>query len=256
MKLKPKYVEKPWGRTSLPPAFQPPRGRRIGELWFEVPEQPLLAKYLFTSERLSVQVHPDDAEAKARGLPRGKSECWYILEADERATLALGLTREVSAQELRDAATTGEIVDLLNWLPVTRGDFFYVEPGTIHAIGGGISLLEFQENCDVTYRMYDYGRPRELHLDDAIAVASRCPYPERLHRKVREDEDCTLVEGPKFTLVHSHGDALQQRDRWVMPLAGSATCGCHVAEPGECLFVRAGESVSTSGGRLLIGAGS
>ena len=91
MKLERRYVEKPWGRTELPPMFDPPAGERIGEVWFtDGAELPLLAKYIFTSERLSIQVHPDDAQAHARGLPAGKSECWYILDAEPGATLGLG----------------------------------------------------------------------------------------------------------------------------------------------------------------------
>src|SRR5205823_13170573 len=109
-------------------------------------------------------------QARARGLPRGKSECWYILEAEPGAVLGLGLTREAAADELRAAALDGSIEELISWRPVRAGDFISVPPGTIHAIGAGISLLEIQQNADVTYRLYDYGRPRELHLDDGIAV--------------------------------------------------------------------------------------
>ncbi len=179
MKLQRQYVEKPWGRTELPPMFDAPKDQRIGEVWFTGgADLPLLAKYIFTSERLSVQVHPDDEQARARGLPHGKTECWYILEADPGSTLGLGLKREVSAEELRSAALDGSIEGLLDWRTVQPGDFFLVPPGTIHAIGGGLSLIEFQQNADVTYRLYDYGRPRELHLDDAVDVACRAPYRE------------------------------------------------------------------------------
>src|SRR5690348_12309480 len=108
MKLDRRYVEKPWGRTQLPAIFDSPAGKRIGEIWFTGPgDQPLLVKYLFTSERLSVQVHPNDEQARARGLERGKSECWYILEAEPGATLGLGLKRDASAEELRAAALDG-----------------------------------------------------------------------------------------------------------------------------------------------------
>jgi mannose-6-phosphate isomerase len=172
MKLDRRYVEKPWGRTQLPAIFDAPTGKRIGEIWFTADgEQPLLVKYLFTSERLSIQVHPDDEQARARGLTQGKSECWYILDAEPGATLGLGLKSAISAADLRSAALDGSIEQQMNWRPVRAGDFFMVPPGTIHAIGGGISLLEFQQNSDVTYRLYDYGRPRELHLEDPVSVA-------------------------------------------------------------------------------------
>src|SRR4051794_24931290 len=114
MKLGVRYVEKPWGRTLLPPIFRPPAGQRIGEIRFGDDEAlPLLAKYLFTSEKLSVQVHPDDEEAEQRGLPRGKTECWYILQAEEGASIGLGLRDELTHDELRSAALDGSIVDAI-----------------------------------------------------------------------------------------------------------------------------------------------
>jgi len=246
-KLSAHLVEKPWGRTELPPPFGDTGGRRIGELWFDGPaDAPLLAKYIFTSERLSIQVHPNDEQARARGLPRGKSECWFIVDAEPDATIGLGLVREMDADELRGAALDGSIEQLLDWRPVAAGDFFYVPAGTIHAIGGGISLLEFQQNSDVTYRLYDYGRPRELHLDDALAVADRGRYPDGLRRKVSPDEDAVLVDGAQFRLVHNHSDAMADRTRWVMPLAG--------AQSGECLLFQPGERFESDGARVLIGA--
>ena len=101
--------------------FDPPAGERIGEVWFtDGADLPLLAKYIFTSEKLSVQVHPNDEQARARGLARGKSECWYILEAEPGATLGLGLTRAIDSEELRAAALDGSIEQLMDWRPVTR----------------------------------------------------------------------------------------------------------------------------------------
>ena len=256
MKLERRFVEKPWGRTELPPMFDAAAGKRIGEVWFTAAdEQPLLAKYLFTSERLSIQVHPNDDQARARGLKSGKSECWYILDAEPGATLGLGLKREVSADELRSAALDGSIEALIDWRPVRAGDFYMVPSGTIHAVGGGISLLEFQQNADVTYRLYDYGRPRELHLDDAIAVARRAYYPEELAQHLSPSERRTLVDGPHFTLVHTDRDTLQDRKRWIMPLDGEVQCGDDVAAAGDCLLVDAGERFEAHG-RMLIGAKS
>jgi mannose-6-phosphate isomerase len=255
VKLSARYVEKPWGRTRFPPAFSPPSGERIGEIWFTgAADAPLLAKYLFTSERLSVQVHPGDEQARRRGLARGKTECWYVLDAEQGATIGLGLRRELTADELRSAALDGSIVEKMDWRPVEAGDFLYVPPGTIHAIGGGISLLEFQQNSDVTYRLYDYGRPRELHLDDAIAVARRNAYPEHLARHVDGQEDAVLIDGPVFTLVHAHGDRLEDRTRWILPLSGTVRSGGQTAVAGECLLVAAGEQAQADDARLLIGA--
>ena len=258
MKLERKFVEKPWGRTELPKTFGDTGGRRIGEIWFtDGGDLPLLVKYIFTSERLSIQVHPNDEQAHARGLPSGKEECWYILHAEPGATLGLGLKHEVTAEVLRAAALDGSIEDLMDWRPVQAGDFFYVPAGTVHAIGGGLSLLEFQQNADVTYRLYDYGRPRELHLDDGIAVVRPQPYAEDRASRVASDEPAVLVSGPLFSLVQAvDGDAAAEtgnRRRWVMPLDGEVRAGGATAGSGECLLVEAGEEVDLGNGRVLVG---
>lgn len=254
MKLERRYVEKPWGRTELPAIFDASAGKRIGEVWFTGGgEQPLLVKYLFTGERLSIQVHPNDEQAQARGLPRGKSECWYIIDAEPAATLGLGLTHEVSKDELRTASLGGSIEQLMNWRPVRAGDFFMVPAGTIHAIGAGISLLEFQQNSDVTYRLYDYGRPRELHLDDGIEVARPERYLDSLAQHLSFGELRTLVEAPQFTLALTDRDTLDDRERWIIPLEGTARAGNENAGAGDCLVVAPGERVEIEG-RMLVGA--
>ena len=121
-------VEKVWGREELPPPFGSGASGRIGEIWFEPPQEldGLLAKYLFTSEKLSVQVHPP-----------GKDECWLVLDCEEGASLAVGFEREFPADALRQAALDGSIEAMLRWHPVTPGDFVYLPAGTVHAIGGG-----------------------------------------------------------------------------------------------------------------------
>jgi len=255
MKLERLYVEKPWGRTDLPPMFGAPACKRIGEVWFTGGgDLPLLAKYIFTSERLSIQVHPNDEEARERGLKEGKSECWTIVDAVPGARLGLGLKRGVSKDELRSAALDGSIEALMDWRPVRSGDFIFVPSGTIHAIGAGISLLEFQQNSDVTYRLFDYGRPRELHLDDGIAVSKPLPFPADLVQHLSVGEERILVDGPHFTLIQSNEDALQDRLRWIIPLAGEVRCGNELANAGDCLLAQANERVEAFGARLLIGA--
>jgi mannose-6-phosphate isomerase len=254
MKLERKYVEKPWGRDELPAMFDAPASKRIGEVWFTgAGDKPLLVKYLFTSERLSIQVHPSDEEARARRLCRGKSECWYILDAEPDATLGIGLNQQLSASALRAAALDGSIEKLMHWHRVRAGDFFLIPPGTIHAIGGGISLLEFQQNSDATYRLYDYGRPRELHIEDAVAVANASPYPASLRQHLSPEEQRMLVDGPAFVLLHTCQDALHQSERWVIPLEGEIRSNGDHALPGECLFVPAGATVECDG-RMFIGA--
>jgi mannose-6-phosphate isomerase len=260
VKLGTELVEKPWGRDTLPAMFGGGEaGRRIGEVWFTgAGDLPLLAKYIFTSERLSIQVHPSEMQARDMAVEGGKHECWLILDAEPGATIGIGLVREVSGEELRAAALDGSIEELVDWRPVQAGDFFYVQSGTVHAIGAGVSLLEYQQNGGVTFRLYDYGRPRELHLDQAIAVARPEPYPADLVRKVCAEEDLVLVDGPIFSLLQvvpgGDGAALNDRRRWVLPLDGTITAGDQHASAGECLLVERGELLELNGARVLIGA--
>lgn len=235
-----KLVEKPWGCDTLPAPFAAPAGTRIGEIWFEPPPEldALLAKYLFTSEALSVQVHPDDARAP-QGT-RGKEECWLVLDAEPGARLAIGFQRAVSEDELRAAAQDGSVEELLAWHPVRRGDFFYLPAGTVHAIGAGVTIAELQQNSDVTYRLYDYGRPRELHLDEALQVADRDVYadPRRCH--VAPDQVVTLVDGPHFRLdqvVGEPDDAIRShfgKPLMILPLEGKVTIGGDTIGAGGC----------------------
>jgi mannose-6-phosphate isomerase len=198
-----KTVEKPWGKDELPAPFEAPEGKRIGEIWFEPPAQmpQLLIKYLFTSEKLSVQCHPSDVQTEAKGLGRqGKEECWLVIDAEPGAVLGIGFERHVSADEMRAAALDGSIERLLTWHEVKPGDFFYIPANTVHAIGGGCSIIEIQQNSDITYRLYDYGRPRELHLEEGIAVAKGEPYDMACHKQVPNGASASLVAGPYFRL--------------------------------------------------------
>jgi mannose-6-phosphate isomerase len=260
MKLKQHHVEKPWGRESIPQAFGPTNGKRIGEIWFESPtgsDLPLLTKYIFTNERLSIQVHPSDQQARERGLPRGKSECWYILDAEPNARLGLGLTDELSADELRQVAIDGRIEQFMDWRKVAPGEFYFIPPGTIHAIGAGITLLEFQQNVDVTYRLFDYGRPRELHLDDGIAVSKTDPYPERLMRRADAPTDTILLDGPEFSVVRaSRPDGIPASidacRRWVMPIAGQVAVGDELTGPGECIVIEPAAAMEFANGTIAL----
>jgi len=238
-------VEKPWGRHSLWPGFADPGADRapVGEIWFQTPGDSapdLLIKYLFTSEKLSVQVHPNDAQAQARGLPRGKDECWVILDAEPDSTIALGTREPVDRETLRRAAQDGSIEQLLDWKPVKAGDFFYSASGTIHAIGEGITLIEVQQNSETTYRLYDYGRPRELHLDEGLAVADPRPFvPHPIPGKVADDRTI-LVEGPKFVLERWPGGHRMVRlaegqTGWLVPVTGGGVVDGVSFRAGECL---------------------
>jgi mannose-6-phosphate isomerase len=133
-------------------------------------EFPLLLKLLAPREKLSLQVHPDDASAQLKGFPRGKTECWYVLDAVPGAVIALGLKDGVDDAAVRQAVDAHTMEEMMQWLPVKQGEMIFVDAGTVHAIGPGVTLLETQQTSDITYRLYDYARPRELHVDDALRV--------------------------------------------------------------------------------------
>lgn len=261
-KLEMHRVEKPWGRHKLGLGFQDPApgGEPVGEIWFKAPgdDTPdLLVKYLFTSEKLSVQVHPDDAQAQARGLPRGKDECWVLLDAEPDSTIALGTLAPMDADELRSAALDGSIEHKLDWKPVRAGDFYYSASGTVHAIGAGITLIEIQQNSETTYRLYDYGRPRELHLEDGVAVSDARPFvappaPGRI-----ADDRTILVDGPKFALERWTGGqrivTLPAGSKgWFVPVTGSGIADGIAWAAGDCLtFEGVVELTATDGADLL-----
>lgn len=237
-----RMVAKVWGRDHLPPPFCAPAGERIGEIWFEPPPElsQVLVKYLFTSEKLSVQVHPSDGQALQGEA--GKEECWLVLDAEPDASLAIGFEREVSPQEIAAAARDGSIEHLLTWHPAKTGDLFYLPAGTVHAIGPGLSLVEVQQNSDTTFRLYDYGRPRELHLERGLAVAQGVPYPSEHHTNVAERGQ-VLVNGPYFRLDRVEGvpdaatAAAYPGALLALPLAGEVMSvdGSASAGAGECL---------------------
>ncbi|MFZ5749328.1 MAG: phosphoheptose isomerase [Pseudomonadota bacterium] len=255
-------VEKPWGRHHLWPGFPDPapEGQPVGEIWFQAPGDAapdLLIKYLFTSEKLSVQVHPNDEQAHAAGLPRGKDECWVILAAEPDSTIALGTKQPVDRDTLRAAALDGSIEELLDWKPVKAGDFFYAASGTIHAIGAGITLIEVQQNSETTYRLYDYGRPRELHLDQGIAVSNPVPFAAHpMPGQVAADRTI-LVEGPKFVLERWPGGHRRVAlpagvTGWLIPVTGEGVVDGLDFRAGDCLTLRdTAEIDATAGSDLL-----
>ena len=135
-----------------------------------VKNYPLLVKIIQADDRLSIQLHPDDETAvrlEGKGSS-GKTECWYVLDAKPGAKLVYGLKKAYSKDELKKAVEENTLENLLNLTEVKKGDFIYIPSGTVHAIGGGLRLLEVQQNCDVTYRLYDWGRPRELHIEKGL----------------------------------------------------------------------------------------
>lgn len=202
--LAPIFSERVWGVHDLGPWFPPATGEPIGEAWLTATdcaveagaqhgrsfgdlvaaypealargsqgEFPLLVKVLFPREKLSVQVHPDDARAQELGMPNGKTECWYILSAEPGATVAVGLTQPMSNEAIREAIQNGTLEDFVNHIPVKAGDMVFVDAGTVHAIMPGVIVLETQQYSDTTYRLFDYGRPRELHVEAGLAATKQ-----------------------------------------------------------------------------------
>ena len=243
MVLPTRTVEKVWGRDRLPAPFTAPPGQRIGEIWFEPPPAlpQLLVKYIFTSEKLSVQCHPSDAQTEAMGLGRqGKEECWLVIDAEPGATLGIGFGAPLAPEAMRNAALDGSIEDLLVWHEVRPGDFFYIPANTVHAIGAGCSIIEVQQNSDITYRLYDYGRPRALHLEEGIAVARGAPYDMAGHAVLPDAGEVSLVDGPHFTLDRVDGRpsadliARYPGPLLVIPRTGSAHIAGEAVGPGQC----------------------
>lgn len=242
-------IEKPWGIRGLSGLSGQSPGQRIGEIWYQPVEQgelPLLVKYIFTSERLSVQVHPSDQQAAELGLSGGKEECWYVLDSTPEACIGIGTTVELDGHALRNAVQDGSIVELMDWQPVRPGDFFHVPCGTIHAIGAGISLVEIQQNNDATFRLYDYGRGRELHLDQGLAVSRARPYPLK-PRNVALGDSARLLDGNHacFTVdlvAASPGEtmACPASRAWFVPIEGAGTLDGHVWSQGECWQIEPG----------------
>lgn len=276
--MTPLFDPRPWGTTDLAPIYPNHKfAERIGEAWLtgdnsviangplagqkldavtcqlgrelvgdaarHVERFPLLAKFLFPAEKLSVQVHPDDAAARERGEPWGKTECWYVAHAKPGSQVALGLKAGVTRDELARAIEQKRAEEVLHWIDVFTGDMIYVAGGTVHTLGPGSIIVETQQQSDTTYRLYDYGRPRELHLKDGLAVVKERvvsgktlrPSPAKIEgtRNLRSG----LIAAPYFAV-----DLYDLKDPITFPTADAsgkksaqilvATEGCAVVEVG------------------------
>jgi len=283
-RLKPWFSERPWGRKNLLPWYSDTGTKElVGEAWLTGPqcvvetgsfagrtlssiaaelggEFPLLVKILFPAEKLSVQVHPDDVQARALGETRGKTECWYVLEAEPGAAVALGLKNGADAAVVRAAVADGTMEALLEWVPVSVGDMLFVDAGTVHAIGPGVVLLETQQTSDVTYRLYDYGRPRELHLEKGLQVMKAKTAAGKVAPRVM-DGFTRLIEQRYFVVDRfdfgevSEASVSFDGPGCVVGLAGSGVVctagGEAVLNPGRAVVVPVGDDgviVDTEGG--------
>jgi mannose-6-phosphate isomerase len=249
-----RVVHKPWGVRDLQPwSSLGASGDAVGELWFERADQPALApalllKLLFTSEPLSIQVHPDDTFARAMGLPNGKSEAWYILSAEPDARIGVGLKHRITPQQLRASIENGSIAELVDWRPVAKDDVIYIPAGTIHAIGAGIVLAEIQQRSDTTFRLFDFGRQRELHEDNGVAVAHPWPLRAPCHPARLSTARTVLVASRHFVLERlelpesSSWALLAESETWILVLGGHAAIGLTAASIGQAVFVGGGRS--------------
>jgi len=228
--MQPLFDPRPWGTTDLSPNYQRKFHQKIGESWLtgdhckvqngplagkslaELSSQfkrdlvgeaapnedrfPLLAKFLFPHEKLSVQVHPDDDDARAIGQPWGKTECWYVAEAKPGAEIGLGLKRGTTRADFEKSIQENRAEELLNWIKVSKGEMIYVAGGTVHTLGPGAIIVETQQQSDTTFRLYDYGRPRELHLKDGLRV-------------IKEQVASGKVRPQPFSKFGSNGNCMQ-----------------------------------------------
>jgi mannose-6-phosphate isomerase len=244
-------VRKPWGVADLHPwSSIDGSGEAIGELWFQrvdqnAPIPTLLLKLLFTSEPLSIQVHPDDAFARSIGLPNGKTEAWYILSAAPGSRVAIGLKRHLTPQDLRASIRDGSIASLTQWRPVVQADIIFVPAGTIHAIGAGIVLAEIQQRSDATFRLFDYGRQRELHLENAVAVSDAGPIQTQPAQQRLTTARTALIASPHFVIeridlrANSRWTLNADQETWILVTEGRARIGSINASVGDAVFAEA-----------------
>ncbi|WP_446744335.1 type I phosphomannose isomerase catalytic subunit [Silvibacterium acidisoli] len=198
-------------------------------------EFPLLIKLLFPKEKLSVQVHPDDELAQKYGEPRGKTECWYALDAQEGAAVALGIKEGATVDQIKESIPAGTLEGLLEMVPVKKGDMLFVDAGTVHAMGPGVVILETQQTSDRTYRMYDYGRPRELHLEKSF---------EAMRLKTKAGKVAPKQEGDHSVLLD---EKYFEIERWPLA-AGDGTAVVSRNEGVQILFVSSGDLMIHSEG--------
>jgi|SRR5579871_143215 len=268
-RLKPWFSERVWGKRDLRPWYADTGTKElVGEAWLTGPECvvetgelegrsfasvaqelggefPLLVKLLFPNEKLSVQVHPDDAQAKTFGEVRGKTECWYVLEAEPGAAVALGLKDGAGKEQVAAAIANGTMESLMEWVPVEVGDMLFVDAGTVHAIGPGVVLLETQQTSDVTYRLYDYGRPRELHLEKGLAVMKAKTQAGKV--KPKEMNGFTRLIEQKYFAVDRF--ELGKMDEARVSMEGQ---GCLVGLKGTVSVITPGDEVELVPGQAVV----
>ncbi len=239
--MSPAFDPRPWGTLDLSPIYPNHKfNERIGEAWLtsdncrvtngplanrtlaELSKEfgpelvgtaaldpqrfPLLLKFLFPEDKLSVQVHPDDETAQRFGEPWGKTECWYVAHARPGSQVALGLKAGVTRAQFEAAIRDNRAEELLHWVNVYPGEMIYVAGGTVHTLGPGSVLIETQQQSDTTYRLYDYGRPRPLHLEQGLAsvkekvTSGKVVRPAPVPLDGGKNRHSSMIAAPYFTV--------------------------------------------------------
>ncbi|HLK32300.1 MAG TPA: type I phosphomannose isomerase catalytic subunit [Terriglobales bacterium] len=284
--LLPEFSPRPWGATDLSPIYAGRRfAEKIGEAWLtgdecrvangplagqrladlaerygrdlvgdaarEANRFPLLLKFLFPHDKLSVQVHPDDECAQRVGQPWGKTECWYVLHAEKGAQVALGLKPGTTRAQLEQAIRETRAEELLNWIDIHSGEMIYVAGGTVHAIAPGSILVETQQSSDTTYRLYDYGRPRPLHLEQGLQAVKEKTGSGKVKSagNGRHRERQELIAAP-FFVVEKYGlrepslfTTVEEGRRLVEILVAVNGCGVLEASGAPAVTFAPGEAV-------------
>ena len=278
--MQPLFDPRPWGARDLSPIYPRRFDEKIGESWLtgdhckiqngplagkslaelalrfkrelvgaaaaDESRFPLLAKFLFPHEKLSVQVHPDDDDARAIGQPWGKTECWYVAHASPDAEIGLGLKPGTTRAEFEKSIHENRAEELLNWVKVAAGDLIYVAGGTVHTLGPGAIIVETQQQSDITFRLYDYGRPRELHLKDGLRVIKDQAASGKVRLRafsksgMNGNRVLPLVESPYFSVerLELHGQHTfdfgteeKSSAQILVAIEGSATLTASGSEP-------------------------
>jgi len=289
--MTPVFDPRPWGALDLSPIYPNQRfEEKIGEAWLtgdhcrvgsgplrgkslaELAAQfgseltgsaagdprrfPLLLKFLFPHEKLSVQVHPDDVAARQAGESCGKNECWYVVHAKPGSQVALGLRSGVSREQFAQAIGEKRAEELLNWINVFPGEMIYVAGGTVHTLGPGSVIVETQQQSDTTYRLYDYGRPRELHLREGLSVlkertaSGKAIHPAPLPIEGTKNRWSPLVASPYFIVdllelreSHRFRVASENGKTSVQILVAVEGCGVVEAEGCEAVTLARGDAI-------------
>jgi mannose-6-phosphate isomerase len=285
--MTPAFDPRPWGTLDLSPIYSNRRfDEKIGEAWLtgdackvangplrgkslaelstkygrelvgeaaKDPKRfPLLLKFLFPHEKLSVQVHPDDEAARRVGEPWGKTECWYVAHAKPGAQIGLGLKAGVTREQFERAIQENRAEDLLNWINVFPGEMIYVAGGTVHTLGPNSIIVETQQQSDTTYRLYDYGRPRELHLKEGLAAVKEKVKSGKVVRpaptQVNGNRRAPLIAAPYFSvemfeLKEAYKFAAEPDKSSVQILVAVEGCGVVETDGTEPVTLAKGDAV-------------